>query len=162
MHALLRPQGAETLAAYVHPHFGRWPAVTTHRHGTGRVTYVGTVPGPAFAWALFDRYAPEGAWHPAHPSVTATAATARDGRRVRFLHNWSWEEVSVPVPTALRDVLSEAEYGDAVPLGPWDVKVLLEEPVQHLAVKEPCGAPGPTGRGRPAGEGATPSGRGSR
>ncbi|WP_308311401.1 beta-galactosidase trimerization domain-containing protein [Streptomyces sp. D2-8] len=43
----LRPQGAETLAAYAHPHFGRWPAVTTHRHGAGRVTYVGTVPDPA-------------------------------------------------------------------------------------------------------------------
>ncbi|MET9681670.1 beta-galactosidase [Streptomyces coeruleorubidus] len=126
----LRPQGAETLAAYVHPHFGRWPAVTTHRHGAGRVTYVGTVPDPVFARALFDRYAPEGAWHPAHPSVTATSATARDGRRVRFLHNWSWEEVSVPVPTALRDALSDTVYGDAVPLGPWDVKLLLEEPAE--------------------------------
>ncbi|MFI7018567.1 beta-galactosidase [Streptomyces sp. NPDC050164] len=125
----LRPRGAETLAAYVHPHFGRWPAATTHRHGAGRITYVGTVPDAVFARALFDRYAPEDAWRPTHPSVTATSATARDGRRVRFLHNWSWEEVSVPVPTALRDVLSETGYGDLVPLGPWDVKVLREEPV---------------------------------
>ena len=46
---------------------------------------------------------------------------------MRFLHNWSWEEVSVPVPQALRDVLSDARYADAVPLGPWDVKVLREE-----------------------------------
>ncbi|MFD5338324.1 beta-galactosidase [Streptomyces hawaiiensis] len=123
----LSPQGAETLAAYEHPHFGRWPAATTHRHGAGRITYVGTVPDPAFARALFDRYAPDNVWRPAHPSVTATSATARDGRRVRFLHNWSWEEVSVPVPAALRDVLSDAPYADAVPLGPWDVKVLREE-----------------------------------
>jgi beta-galactosidase len=64
---------------------------------------------------------------PAHPSVTASSATARDGRRVRFLHNWSWEEVSVPVPTALRDALSGTVHADAVPLGPWDVKVLREE-----------------------------------
>ncbi|MEU2540608.1 beta-galactosidase [Streptomyces iakyrus] len=123
----LSPRGAETLAAYEHPHFGRWPAATTRRHGAGRITYVGTVPDPAFARALFDRYAPDGAWRPAHPSVTATLATARDGRRVRFLHNWSWQEVSVPVPTALRDVLSDAVYADAVPLGPWDVKVLRED-----------------------------------
>ncbi|WP_033306791.1 beta-galactosidase [Streptomyces iakyrus] len=123
----LSPRGAEILAAYEHPHFGRWPAATTRRHGAGRITYVGTVPDPAFARALFDRYAPDGAWRPAHPSVTATSATARDGRRVRFLHNWSWEAVSVPVPTALRDVLSDAVYADAVPLGPWDVKVLREE-----------------------------------
>ncbi|GGZ98064.1 beta-galactosidase [Streptomyces purpurascens] len=123
----LRPQGAETLAAYTHPHFGRWPAVTSHRHGAGRITYVGTVPDPVFARALFDRYAPDSAWRPAHPSVTATSATARDGRRVRFLHNWSWDEVSVPVPAAVRDVLSETVYGDTVPLGPWDVKVLQDD-----------------------------------
>lgn len=123
----LRPRGAETLAAYTHPHFGRWPAATTHRHGAGRVTYVGTVPAPVFARALFERYAPDGARRPAHPSVTATSATARDGRRLRFLHNWSWQEVSVPVPATLRDVLSQALHPDAVPLGPWDVKVLREE-----------------------------------
>ncbi|WP_329054292.1 beta-galactosidase [Streptomyces violaceus] len=123
----LRPQGAETLAAYTHPHFGRWPAVTTHCHGAGRITYVGTVPDPVFARALFDRYAPDSAWRPAHPSVTVTSATARDGRRVRFLHNWSWDEVSVPVPAAVRDVLSETVHGDTVPLGPWDVKVLQDE-----------------------------------
>jgi beta-galactosidase len=35
--------------------------------------------------------------------------------------------VSVPVPAALRDVLSQALHPDAVPLGPWDVKVLREE-----------------------------------
>ncbi|MFJ5727587.1 hypothetical protein [Streptomyces paradoxus] len=35
--------------------------------------------------------------------------------------------MSVPVPQALRDVPSDARYADAVPLGPWDVKVLREE-----------------------------------
>ncbi|MCD7442455.1 beta-galactosidase [Streptomyces lincolnensis] len=124
----LQAQGAEVLATYEHPHFGRWPAVTTHRHGAGRITYVGTVPNPEFAEALL-RWAAEteGAWRPGHPSVTATSATARDGRRVRFLHNWSWEPVSVPVPRPLRDALSDTAYADEVPLGPWDVKVLTEE-----------------------------------
>ena len=79
-------------------------------------------PGPV------RRYGPaDSVWRPAHPSVTVTSATARDGRRVRFLHNWSWDEVSVPVPAAVRDVLSETVYGDTVPLGPWDVKVLQDE-----------------------------------
>ncbi|MFI9758866.1 beta-galactosidase [Streptomyces sp. NPDC051963] len=123
----LRTQGAEELATYRHPHFGRWPAVTTHRHGAGRITYVGTVPDPEFARALFQWAVPADGWRPALSSVTATAATARDGRRVRFLHNWSWDEVSVPVPAAVRDVLSGAVYPDTVPLGPWDVKVLQEE-----------------------------------
>lgn len=100
--------------------------VTTHRHGAGRITYVGTVPDPAFARALFEWTTPT-TWRPAHPSVTASSATARDGRRVRFLHNWSWATVSVPVPAPLRDALTDEVHTDEVPLGPWDVKVLTDE-----------------------------------
>ncbi len=54
---------AEVLAGYDHPHFGRWPAVTTRRHGAGRVTCVGTVPDAGFARALAEWLAPV----PAHP-----------------------------------------------------------------------------------------------
>ncbi|MER5213844.1 Beta-galactosidase C-terminal domain [Streptomyces sp. NPDC002838] len=128
--ALIVPWVAPAFGIFMmhqHPHFGRWPAATTHRHGTGRITYVGTVPDPAFARALLEWAAPADTWRPAHPSVTSTTATAREGRRVRFLHNWSWEPVTVPVPAAVRDVLSDATYADEVPLGAWDVKVLAEE-----------------------------------
>ena len=38
--------------SYEHPHFGRWPAVTTRIHGQGRITNVGTVPDQALARAL--------------------------------------------------------------------------------------------------------------
>jgi beta-galactosidase len=125
----LRSRGAETLATYDHPHFGRWPAATSHQHGAGRVTYVGTVPDPAFAKALFRWAAPAGLWHPSHPSVTSTAATARDGRRVRFLHNWSWDQAEVVLPMAVRDVVTGTSYAadQEVSLGPWDVKVLRED-----------------------------------
>ncbi|MFC8429563.1 beta-galactosidase [Streptomyces sp. NPDC057253] len=122
----LQPRGAEEVATYEHPHFGRWPAATTRTCGEGRITYVGTVPDPAFARALFDWAAPD-PWRPGHPSVTATSATARDGRRVRFLHNWSWDEVTVPVPEPVRDVLTDTTHPQEVALGPWDVKVLLIE-----------------------------------
>jgi beta-galactosidase len=120
----LRAQGAEELATYEHPHFGRWPAVTTHPHGAGRITYVGTVPDPAFARALLTWAAPADPWRPSLPTVTSTSAGARDGSRVRFLHNWSWETVSVPVPAAVRDVVSGVVYEEGIELGPWDVKVV--------------------------------------
>ncbi|MEU9892276.1 beta-galactosidase [Streptomyces phaeochromogenes] len=125
----LRPRGADTLATYDHPHFGRWPAATTHAYGAGRVTYVGTVPDPEFARALLRWAAPAGLASPAHPSVTSTRATARDGRRVRFLHNWSWEPVEIALPTPVRDALTGTSYApdEAIPLGAWDVKVLQEE-----------------------------------
>jgi beta-galactosidase len=61
--------------------------------------------------------------------MTATAATAADGRRVRFLHNWCWEPTSVRAPVALSDVLGTARFavGDEVRLGAWDVRVLTED-----------------------------------
>ncbi|MFJ9084052.1 beta-galactosidase [Streptomyces sp. NPDC102384] len=124
----LTPTDAQALASYEHPHFGRWPAITTRAYGAGRVTYVGTVPDPALGRALFDWAAPdpETAWRPEAPSATTTSATARDGRRVRFLHNWSWEPQTFTAPEAVRDVLTgEAhERGGDITLGAWDVRVL--------------------------------------
>ncbi|TPQ17513.1 beta-galactosidase [Streptomyces sporangiiformans] len=122
----LQPQGAEPLATYDHPHFGRWPVLTTHRHGAGRITHVGTVPDPALGEALFRWAAPASAWRPPEAGVTSTSATSRDGRRVRFLHNWSWTPRSFPVPAPVRDVLTDTPHtaGDEISLGPWDVKVL--------------------------------------
>jgi beta-galactosidase len=120
--------GAEALAEYAHPHYGRFKAATTQEHGLGRVTYVGTVPNDAFAKALFTWAATGDAWRPANPSVTATSGTAGDGGTVRFVHNWSWDETSVELPVAVIDLLGDAEYaaGASLSLGPWDVKVLRE------------------------------------
>ncbi|MGW7595434.1 beta-galactosidase, partial [Streptomyces rubiginosohelvolus] len=100
----VRTDGAQVLASYDHPHFGRWPAVTTHAHGAGRVTYVGTVPDPVLAASLFRWAVPEraGDWRFTQESVTCTGATAADGRRVRFVHNWSWDEAAVRLPAAVR------------------------------------------------------------
>ena len=123
-------EDATVLAEYAHPHFGQWPAVTTHEHGRGRVTYIGTVPNQSLARSIFRWLVPEPAsgWQSLPPSVTATSATAEDGSRVHFLHNWSWDDASVPVPGTFRDVLSEdvLETGQALALGAWDVRVLVE------------------------------------
>ncbi|GAA4325748.1 beta-galactosidase [Streptomyces venetus] len=120
---------AEVLAAYDHPHFGRWPAVTTRRHGQGRVTYVGTLPGRDFARALATWLAPAAChgWHELPASVTATTGTAPDGRRVHVVHNWSWEPTSVRAPVDLSDALdgTPVPAGTALDLGAWDVRVLV-------------------------------------
>ncbi|WP_328752668.1 beta-galactosidase [Streptomyces sp. NBC_00285] len=127
----LTPVDAEALATYEHPHFGRWPAVTTRVHGAGRVTCVGTVPGRDLARSLAAWMAPDprGGWRELPESVTVTTGTSPDGRHVHIIHNWSWEPARVPSPVHLSDVLN----GDAVPagtevdLGPWDVRVLVAE-----------------------------------
>jgi beta-galactosidase len=133
----LQPDGAQILAHYDHPHFARWPAVTTHPHGNGRITYVGTVPGNHLAAALFRWLvpAPSAAWPTAADCVTATAATARDGRRVRFVHNWSWHPTTLRIPTPMREVVSGHEFdaGAEIDLGAWDVRIFVERAVSRPA-----------------------------
>ena len=126
----LHAEGAEVLAHYEHPHLGRWPAITTRGHGQGRITYVGTVPNPDLAAALFRWLIParDGDWRTTPPSVTATGATARNGQRIRFVHNWSWQPVTIHLPAPVRDPLQHRDHerGETVELGPWDVRVFLE------------------------------------
>lgn len=121
---------AQVLVAYDHPHFGKWAAVTTRIHGAGRITHVGTVPDPGFARELMRWAAPAAAddWRSTDPHVTATSARSREGRTVRFLHNWSWEVIVLPVPRTVDDVLTGDHYlrDDTITLGPWDVRVLVE------------------------------------
>jgi beta-galactosidase len=127
----LTPVDAETLASYEHPHFGRWPAVTTRRHGAGRVTCVGTVPGRDLARSLAAWIAPDprGGWRDLPEPVTVTTGTSPDGRHVHVVHNWSWEPTRVPAPVHLSDVLSgdDVPAGAEVDLAPWDVRVLVAE-----------------------------------
>jgi beta-galactosidase len=126
----LQLDGAEVLVRYVHPHFGRWPAVTTREHGSGRVTYVGTVPDLALAAALMDWVVSVGAgtpsWRPAVPTQSVSSAVNRRGETVHTVFNWSFEPSEYALPAAAVDVLTgEALAAGAVlQLGPWDVRVL--------------------------------------
>lgn len=120
---------AEVLAVYDHPHFGRWPAITSRRHGEGRVTHVGTVPGRAVARALAQWLAPAAChgWRNLPESVTATTGTSPDGRHVHVVHNWSWEPARVTAPVRLTDVLDDGAVpaGAEVELAAWDVRVFV-------------------------------------
>jgi beta-galactosidase len=121
--------GAETLVSYEHPHFGQWPAVTTHGFGQGRVTYVGTVPNRALAAAL-SRWAGNGAadrrWPGRPQPVTVTSARGSGGSSLVFVHNWSWERVALPAPSPMTEILTgtRLDQGQELALAPWDVAVL--------------------------------------
>ncbi|XVU21037.1 beta-galactosidase [Actinoplanes sp. CA-054009] len=119
---------AEVLASYDHPHFGQWPAVTTRAVGEGRITYVGTIPNVDLAQALMAWLRPAPAWTDLPPTVTATGATAADGRRLRFVHNWSFTPAEIVLPGPAADALGPESFtaGAALALGPWDVRVLIE------------------------------------
>ncbi|MEU7836566.1 hypothetical protein [Nonomuraea sp. NPDC049129] len=92
-----------------------------------------------FGWWVSDA----GSWGGMPAGVTSTCAVTADGRRLRFLRNWTWQEIAVTAPTAVRDVLAGADHaaGAEIRLGPWDVRGLLEMPKSSLDH-------GPSGRGR--------------
>jgi beta-galactosidase len=129
--------GAAALATYDHPHLGRWPAISTHRHGRGRVTYIGTLPDQVLARGLAGWIAatslPGDPWRMAGGSITSAGALAPDGRRLHFLANWSWDPQSVMVPSAVIDVLSDdrIQPGTALVLGPWDTRIVVEMTGEH-------------------------------
>jgi beta-galactosidase len=127
----LETTGADVLVRYEHPHFGRWAAVTTHAHGSGRVTVVGTVPGQELAASLATWLAPTALTGitDAPPSVTAASSIASDGSRLVVLHNWSWQPASFVAARDYVDLLdpdAALATGATVELGAWDVRVLRE------------------------------------
>ena len=127
----LQPTTAETLAHYEHPHLGRWPAITTHEHGKGRVTYVGTLPDRELAVALARWLRPNPDVFADRPkTVTVTSGRSPEGEIVRFVANWSWEQARLALPVAVTDVLTGTDlaFGEELHLGAWDVRVLLERP----------------------------------
>lgn len=130
----LQATDAQVLASYDHPHFGRWPAITSRVHKEGRITYVGTVPDSTLAksflsWATGEsRQGTATAWTTETESQTATSATSTTGAKIRFIHNWSWEASTFTIPVTVRDVVSNEtiDAGTTLELGSWDVRILEE------------------------------------
>lgn len=92
---------------------------------------MGTVPNRPLAAALAAWASPAAAddpWLGLPLPVTCTSARNGLGQRLRFIHNWSFQDVDLQVPAQATDVLegSELAAADRLTLGPWDVKILLE------------------------------------
>jgi beta-galactosidase len=132
----LEPAGAEPLATPDHPHFRRWPTVTTRSAGAGRVTYVATLPDLALGESLGHWIAevtpataiaaPVQGGLPA--GVTRCSAVNGQGQRVWFYFNFGADPAALAfTPGALRDALTGAP-ADTAELGPWDVRVFKETP----------------------------------
>jgi beta-galactosidase len=131
----LIPDGAHTLVRYEHPHFSRFPAITTKEHGHGRVTYVGTLPdlgltSALLKWAVDLGLGAQTLWRATEPSQTVTSATNKHGERVHFVHNWAWEPSAFVLPATVIDAINAKKYsaGEPLQLDAWDVRVFVEQP----------------------------------
>ena len=119
---------AEVLVAYTHPHHGRFAAVTTTPAGSGRVTYVGTLPNRALGAALMNQILPApvaGDWSRS-PNVTVLSG-AVEGGKAYFLHNWGPERGQATLPCALTDAFTGADHpsNHSLDLPAWSVAVLF-------------------------------------
>ena len=113
-------EGADVLAAYTAGIYAGQPAVTSREHGSGRVTYVGTLPDLELAtsilrWAVPATSASE--WR-SDATVTVTSGTSTVGR-VWFISNWSPEPATVHPPQRIGE--------SPIVLEPWAVNVLVEQ-----------------------------------
>jgi beta-galactosidase len=127
----LELEGAEPLAYYEHPHFGRYPAAVTQAYGAGRVTYVGTLPNPVFGqdlarWVLqVSGVEVRGDGLP--DPVRVTGARTTDGQRLAFVANWSFDPVTVDAGISGRDLVDDVRIDGSVALGAWDMKIVIED-----------------------------------
>lgn len=124
---LLIADGAEVLATWDHPEWGRHPVITTRQEGTGRITIVATVPDQATARAVMAWAVPSplaSSWGEAE-SVRAATSVAADGSRLVVLHNWSAVPATAVAPWTIESLADGASVpaGGEIALGAWDVQV---------------------------------------
>jgi len=114
---VLEVDGAEVLARFAANELGADAALTTASFGTGRVSYLPTVPNPALArsvarWLVPDRA--NLAWSAGETVSVVTGVSA--GRRIAFVSNWSSVPSEVVVPAGMRDLVSGARHAAGSPL----------------------------------------------
>ncbi|KQS72118.1 beta-galactosidase [Modestobacter sp. Leaf380] len=125
--------GATPLASYDHPHFGTFPAVTTHAHGRGRVTVVGCLPSPDLAAAVlaWAQPAPVAAALGAagSPQVTVSSGRLPDGRRAWFVFNWGWAPTDLVLSSSVQDLTTGSLHtsGSAIALDAWSTHALVDQ-----------------------------------
>ena len=116
----LVPDGADVVAVYTSGIYAGRPAVTSHVHGGGRVTYVGTLPDAALATSILRWAVPTTSVSQWRSDATVTVTSGRStAGRVWFVSNWSPEPATAHPPQKLG--------GTPIVLAPWDVTVLVEQ-----------------------------------
>ncbi len=107
--------------------------------GLGQPRVVGDDRGQGRGQVRRDRdviEAGHAAWTALPAGVTCTGATTAEGRRLRFVHNWSFEPARLTVPVDCQDALTGKSLpaGGDLDLGAWDVRILIENGQQAARI----------------------------
>ena len=128
---MLLAETATPLAAYDHPFFGRFPAITRNVFGKGTVTYQGTVLTDVLQTQVVADVLKQAGVTPdvTPPKVHVRHATARDGKALHFLLNFSSETQSLDYAYGPGTDLLTGNAITAkqrITIGPWDLLVVRE------------------------------------
>jgi beta-galactosidase len=134
----LQLETAKPLAFYDHPFFGRWPAVTSNRFGSGTLTYEGTVLSDKLQQAIvFEALRGAALTSPDQQlptSVRVKHGISRDGRSLHYYLNYSSQPAAFTYTyTTGTDLLTARllAHGQQATLAPWDVIIVKENiPIQ--------------------------------
>ena len=128
---LLYPEGAETLAYYEHPSFGRYAAITRNRYGAGSATYLGCgVSEDVLRQVLDDTLMNAGISINADERfpLIHRKGTNSDGRTIHYYFNYSGQELKVKSGISGEELFSGKGLleGQEFVLGAWDLAIIEE------------------------------------
>ena len=124
---VIRPQGAEALAAYETDYYAGLPTATRHIFGKGLSFYLGTELEPAGLEWLLDLVCAEAGIAPVMwniPSGVEVLRRSKGGKSWLFLLNHAGEKVEVPLEQSGRDLLTDETVTGLVVLEPNGVAVI--------------------------------------
>lgn len=131
---LLMPEGAQPLAYYNHPFFGKWPAITENRFGSGTLVYEGTYLSDGLQTAVLrreiERDGLTGPDQQLPPEIHVQHGINRQGKRVHYYFNYSSSTVQVTYEYAAGTNLLDGQaagLGQQIPLKPWDLAIIEEK-----------------------------------
>jgi beta-galactosidase len=127
-------EGAEPLAYYDHPFFGKYPAITRNRFGAGTLTYEGTVLSDTLqAKVLLDVLRLAGLTGPDQELPTAVRVkhgTNRNGKTIHYYMNYSSDPQTFKYSYQQgEDLLTKMTVAPSqtVTLKPWDLAIFEEK-----------------------------------
>ncbi len=129
----LMPEHATPLAWYDHPFFGKWPAITENRYGSGTLLYEGTYLSDALQTAVLrEALTKAGLTGPDQDlpaAVHVQHGVNRLGKRLHYYFNYSASEQKAPYSYGAGANLLNGKpvaKGAALTLAPWDLAIVEE------------------------------------
>lgn len=123
---IVRPKEAKSLSTYNEDFYAGETLITANDFGSGKAYYVGASSDEDFYDAFVEKVTKEKGIEGLCDSPAGVEVTIRENENGKFYFviNHNNEEVSVTLPFAGVDILSDKEVGGCVTLVPKDVKVI--------------------------------------